>query len=902
MKGSQVTFWALFLSTAVAAHAQLVRLANSTLVLPPALPSASQFTTENALGTRTFSSPMVVTSIRAETNRLFVAERGGVIKVVPSLTTPVPAPTTYLNLADVLGAGETFNTEGENGFLSLVFHPDFATNRTLFVYYSFTAPEPDGTKYFQRLHRIVVNNAASNAPTIESHGAMLTVVDRATNHNGGDLHFGPDGYLYLSLGDEGSGGDAFDNARFINHRYDPVGQVWRTGFWGQMLRLDVDGRPGSINPNSHQQASSLFPSAVHADAYKIPPDNPFIGATLWHGQTIPPETVRTEIWATGLRNPFRWSFDVPTGRLFLGDVGQNAYEEINIIEKGGDYGWSWREGTHPYGNPPDPKTPPAGFNPKEPIFDYGRTLGNCVTGGAVYRGSRLTELFGAYLFADTSGEIIALRQNGGTWSSQIIGTQTNIYDFGHDPRDGDLLFCSGSTVRRLVRSSPTGDPPPATLSALGAFSNLATLQPHAGIVPYEVNVPFWSDHALKRRWFSIRNMTDDVTYSRDGNWTLPTGMVWIKHFDLETTRVDNVGDPSSSRKLETRVLVKTADATYGLSYRWRADQTDADLVPETGMNDPIAVSVDGIQTTQTWRFPSRSECMTCHTAAGGHALSFNTRQLNREHLYGAQTLNQITALEGAGYFSAAVDGVHTLPAFAKADDVSQSLEWRARSYFAVNCSQCHQPGGPASGNWDARATVPTDMANIVKGVLLNNYGDVANRFVAPGDPLHSVALQRIRGIPSRMPPIGSNEIDQSAVDLLTAWINQDLPTRESFAEWQVAEFGSPLPPESAPDEDADGDGLTNRMEYLIGGNPHVATPPSVLKIQPIGDTLHFDFSLPPNRSMVIETSETLQAGSWQPWEVQGNTPIFPAAGGARTLEFPMPGSPNQFFRGRVAAP
>jgi len=901
MKGSRVTACALFLVTVTGAQAQLVRVANTTLNLPASLPSASQFTTENALGTRTFSSPMVVTSVRGETNRLFVAERAGTIKVVSSLVAPIPAPTAYLSLSNVLGSGETFNTQGENGFLSLVFHPAFSTNRTLFVYYSFTRSESGSTKYFQRLHRIVVNSATSNAPAIESHGALLTIVDRATNHNGGDLDFGPDGYLYLSLGDEGDGGDSFDNARFINQRYDPP-NVLRTGFWGQMLRLDVDQRPGSLAPQSHQQDSSTFPSAVHAGTYRIPPDNPFIGFNSWHGQTIDPATVRTEIWATGLRNPFRWSFDVPTGRLFLGDVGQNAYEEINIIEKGGDYGWSWREGKQVYSNPPNPKTPPAGFAPKEPIFDYGRGLGNCVTGGAVYRGNRLTELYGAYVYADTSGEIMALRQNGATWTNQIIGTLGSIYDFGYDPRDGDLLFCSGNSVNRLVRSSPTGDLPPSTLSALGAFSNLTTLQPHAGIVPYEVNVPFWSDHALKRRWFSIRNTTDDVTYSRDENWTLPTGMVWIKHFDLETNRTNNVGVPSSSRKLETRVLVKTASATYGLSYRWRADQSDADLVAEGGMNDPISVTVDGSQTTQTWRFPSRSECMTCHTPAGGHALSFNTRQLNRDNLYGAQTLNQIAALNGAGYFSNAVDEVHTLPAFAKADDASQSLEWRARSYFAVNCSQCHQPGGPASGNWDARATVATDAANIVNGMLLNNYGDGANRFVAPGDPLHSVALRRIQGIPSRMPPIGSNEIDQGAINLLTAWINQDLPTRESFAEWQVAEFGSPLPPRAAPDEDPDGDGLTNRMEYLVGGHPEVPTSPSVLKIQSLDNTLRIDFSLPPNRSMVIETSETLLPGSWKAWDVEGNSPVFPATGGPRMLEFPMPGASGQFFRGRVGAP
>ncbi len=879
-----------------AATAQLVRVGNSTLNLPAQLPVASGFTTENALGGLTFAAPMVVTSIAGESNRLFVVERGGIVQVVTNLS-GTPAKADYLTLSGILGSGETLATNGENGFLSLVFHPAFATNRTLFVYYSLRANEGGTTRYFQRLHRVILSSATSDAPTIASHQPLLTVLDRATNHNGGDIHFGADGYLYLSLGDEGNAGDSFNNARFITQ--DPA--AGRTGFWGQMLRLDVDSRAGNLAPNPSSQASTRFPSAVHSGSYLIPADNPFIGATSWHGDTISPSNVRTEIWATGLRNPFRWSFDQPTGRLFLGDVGQGAYEEINLIQKGGDYGWSWREGRHAYGSPTLPAT---GFNPIDPIFEYPRSggiSGYCVTGGAVYRGNRLTELFGAYVFADYgSGALVALRENGSTWSGELLTSQAGIVHFGHDPRDGDLLFCniSSGVVGRLVRAGTSGTPPPATLSGINAFSNLATLTPQPGIVPYEVNLPFWSDHAGKRRWFSIRNTTDKIVYRRDENWTLPTGMVWIKHFDLETVR----GDPASARKLETRVLVKTATATYGLSYRWRADQSEADLVPENGLSDPISVTVNGAAATQTWRFPSRSECMNCHTAVGGHALSFNTRQLNREHLYGMETLNQLTALDDAGYFSAAVEGVNTLPAFAKADDETQSLEWRARSYFAVNCSQCHQPGGPANGNWDARATVGMDASQIINGALLNNGGDAANRFVVPGDPLHSMARQRLFNGPLRMPPIGSNEEDQSAINLITAWINEELPSRQSFSQWQVAKFGTPLPAKAAATEDPDGDGLDNRTEFLAGTDPESPTPPSLLQIQPEGAALRFSYSLPANRSMIIETSETLAAGSWKAWDVSGNAPLFPKTGGAKTVEFPMPTGPKQFFRGRIATP
>lgn len=880
----------------VHAHAQLVRVPNTTLNLPASLPSATGYTTENALHPLSFNEPMSVVSIRHETNRLFVAERGGILRAV-DLSEEGPEAFEYLDLRDLLETGETFVRNGENGFLSVVFHPEFATNRQLFVYFSLTAG--DG-KLFQRLHRVEVDSASSNTPDISSHERLLTLYDRASNHNGGTIDFGPDGYLYLSLGDEGGGGDPYNNARFITQN--PA--AGRIGFWGQMVRLDVDHRPGNLTPQPHQQNSTSFPSAVNSAAYKVPVDNPFIGRTTWHGLTIDPAMVRNEIWATGLRNPFRWSFDRPTGRLFLGDVGQGAREEINITTAGGDYGWSWREGTHAYNSPPAPVNPPAtGFSPVEPIYDYGRgsngvLSGNCVTGGAVYRGNRLTELFGAYVFADLSGPIVALRESGGSWVAERLGTEANIVHFGQDPRDGDLLFCANGQVKRLVRSGTSGTAPPATLSAVNAFTDLATLHPQPGIVPYGVNVPFWSDHAIKRRWFSIRNSTDKVTYSRDGNWSLPTGMVWVKHFDLEMVR----GQPSSARKLETRVLVKTANGTYGLSYRWRADQTDADLIDEGGMDDPLSITVDGSPATQTWRFPSRGECMNCHTPAGGHALSFNTRQLNREYLYGAQTQNQLTALEVAGYFTNTVGGVHTLPAYAEAGDTTQSREWRVRSYLAVNCSQCHQPGGPASGNWDARATVETDDAMIVNGILLDPAGNAANRFLVPGDVGHSVALRRMQGIPSRMPPIGSNVIDQAGVDLLSDWVTLDLSARRSFAQWQVAMFGEPLPPRAAPDQDPDGDGLSNRMEYLAGTPPEVANPPSLLEAELSGGVLRFEHSLPPNRALVIEMSETLAPNSWVPWDVPGNSPVFPAAGGVRVLEVPVSAEPKRFFRGRISAP
>ena len=448
-------------------------LANTTLAQPPSLPVTTRYTTENALGALTFSAPMCARSVQGETNRIFIAERGGTIQAVTDLS-GTPAKQSYLALTSLLSAGETLRADGENGLLSLAFDPNFATNGTFYVYFSI---DVSGTLY-QRLHQVSVNSPGANTATIFSHKPLLTVLDRATNHNGGDLHFGADGFLYLSLGDEGFGGDGFDNARFINHRNDA--SVQRTGFWGQLLRIAVEADPkaqpgvfpaNTIMPNAHVQNSTAFPSALHGN-YRIPADNPFIGYTLWHSITIDPATVRTEIYATGLRNPFRWSFDPPTGRIFIGDVGQNSYEEINLVSKGDDLGWSWREGLHQYPSPPAPTTPPTapgpgdppgtGFSRRDPIYEYDHTTttatvyGQSVTGGMVYRGNRLPELKGAYLFADyVSGFIVALREQAdGTWTATRLATDNGIVDFGTDPRNGDLIFCDlgAGTVKRLARA------------------------------------------------------------------------------------------------------------------------------------------------------------------------------------------------------------------------------------------------------------------------------------------------------------------------------------------------------------------------------------------------------------------------------------------------------------------
>jgi uncharacterized repeat protein (TIGR03806 family) len=892
-----IPIFCLFATIPVCGLAQLVRVANTTLALPPEPPAeATGYTTENAFGSLAFSLPIAIRNVPGQSSHLFVVQRNsGIERVNLAQNTR----STFLDLAAHLNT--TGNPQrrlaitSENGILSLAFHPDYNQNGFFYVFYStnITNVSNTGAQLYQRVSRFQANGtpgaydqAATANPASEV--PLISQRDQAGNHNGGDMHFGSDGYLYISTGDEGGGNDEWNNARFIDK-----------DFFSAVLRIDVDILPGSLPPNPHvnQPSGAHIASAVHAGTYAIPADNPFIGATTHHGLAIDTAKLRTEIWACGFRNPWRMSFDDPTGRLFVADVGQGTREEVDLVTAGKDYGWSYREGNLAFNSGPGGSTPPAGFNPTAPIHDYARSLGYSITGGVVSRGARLGELAGSYVFADYgSGRVWSLSESGGVWTSQQLfqDAGNNIVAFGTDPRNGDILYCmiGSGVIKRIVRASGGGTPLPALLSQTGAFSNLANLTPHAGIVAYQVNLPFWSDHAEKRRWFSIPDVVPKMQWAKDANWQFPAGQVWIKHFDIET----ELGNPASKRRLETRFLVKNPAGAYGVTYRWRADQTDADLVASSGLDELLPSS-------QTWRFPSRSECMTCHTTAAGFALSFNTRQLNRDQDYSGSSQNQLGALAQAGYFSNALTAVTSLPRMVAAGDDTQSLEIRARSYLAVNCAPCHQPGGGGGNTWDLRAHVTTEDTGVVGGVLNNPNGDAANRFFAPGDTAHSMAVTRMQGGGglSRMPPIGNRVTDTVGVDLLTDWINMELPAWRSFAGWQTENFGSSEDPEAAPDYDWDGDGRSNRMEYLVRSDPKSPDGESLIRIQPSGGET-FEIHVPEvfNRSVLIETSTGLS--EWQPWDAPGNTPDFPAAGGGVKIIEGSHDDMSRFFRANFASP
>lgn len=874
-----LVLFASFVGSLIVSKAQLSRQANTSLKFPPTPEvSAGGYVLTNAFPGLTFDRPVAIASPPGETNRLFVAERTGRILVLNDLSNP--APVVFLDIRDRVfwssWAGNEPDARRAEGLTSFAFHPGFATNGRYFVTYTTVTNTSQGEGHHNRLSEF-------NAASAESEIPYITQFDEGDGHNINDAHFGPDGYLYVAIGDEGdgnTGGDEYNNAQRIDK-----------DFFSAIMRIDVDKRAGSLAPNPHPAADT--------NRYAIPADNPFVGATNFIGKSVDPAKVRTEFYAVGLRNPWRFSFDPLTGQIYEGDVGQHGREEINRIVKGGNYGWSFKEGTLA-----GPKSPaPAGFEFFGPIREYsagyGPDWGFSVTGGVVSRTPHFPELYGHLLFADfASGNLWAMdidRASGDrpTW---LLG-QEGIASFGYDPRDGQVLIVKHNSPGEIMH---LGQPRqsaslPGKLSQAGIFSDLNALTPEYGIYPFEINLPFWSDNAHKKRWFSLPEVTKDFGFRSESNWVHPAGAVWIKHFELEM----RTGDPSSRKRVETRVLIRNNVTGYGLSYKWNEAGTDADLVGEQGENLAFSISEGTQSRQQVWRFPSRQECMLCHTEAGGFALGFNTAQLNRWVTHSGYATNQIGALAGAGFLTNAPDGVQGLRKLAALADTAASRTHRLKSYVAANCAFCHQPGGSAQANalWDARAVTPLSGAGIVNGSLYNP-SEPGAKVIVPGQPQHSEMLKRISTLGSgRMPPIGSSVLDHEAIDLLTQWINEDAVQFESYDQWSARIIGSQG--SASPSADPDGDGIQNHAEYLTGSHPFDRASKFDVSATTENGQFMLTFIQPQNRGMLVEFLDL--NGAWQPMQALHNEMSFPVAPLERNLAEPL-NAGSRIYRLRIIEP
>jgi uncharacterized repeat protein (TIGR03806 family) len=327
---------------------------------------------------------------------------------------------------------------------------------------------------------------------------------------------------------------------------------------------------------------------------------------------------------------------------------------------------------------------------------------------------------------------------------------------------------------------------PKLLSQTGAFKNTSALMPGDELIPCDLIVPFWSDGAVKKRFISVPD--EKIKFAPTGEWVFPRGTVFVKTFELAT----NEANPNLKRRLETRLLVcDSAGGVYGVTYKWRADNRDADLL-ESNLTETISIQTATGVRTQQWYYPSRADCLVCHTANAGLVLGVKTRQLNRDYTYpSGVTDNELRAWNHIGLFDTNLNEaeIKNFPKLANAADTSRSLEDRARSYLDANCAQCHRPRGTVA-YFDARYDTPLAQQNLINGpVLIDERIDNNPRIIKPNDLWRSILYMRTDTTQAfKMPTVARNTIDEQGMNLLRQWI-ESLPGPPVLPPPQISPLG-----------------------------------------------------------------------------------------------------------------
>ncbi len=629
---------------------------------------------------------------------------------------------------------------------SLAFHPDFARNG--FVYLFSNGPTGDQ----KRTNRVARYTVAPDTHVIAPDSEQTVIEWRSMGHDGGDLVFGLDGMLYITTGDGTGDSDTWDSGQTLDD------------LLGSVLRIDVD-KPTDARP------------------YAVPADNPFVNTP----------NARGEIWAYGLRNPWRMCVDRQTGHLWVGNNGQDLWETAHLVNRGDNFGWSVYEGSHPFylGRRRGP-TPLV-----LPTIEHHHAEFRSLTGGDVYYGQQFPELAGAYLYGDySSGRIWGMKHDGQhpLWHRELADTQLAIAAF-RTTRSGQLLVVdhTGGALYRLVRNQTTAPPTPfpQRLSETGLFATTSEHRPAAGVIPYSINAPGWHDGATAERYLAVPGDAQ-VGYTSGPSWTFPDGTALVQTLSIEQSSREDGADANEAtiRRIETRVLLRQQGEWAGFSYRWNDEQTDAVLVPRDGADATLPIADS--QPQRSWRFPSRAECLACHSRAANFVLGLTEAQLNRDHNYPAGADNQLRSLDHIGLFSAPLpkppaELARLTDPHDESQDGSQNIEARARAYLHVNCSVCHVAAGGGNARMELGLATPTaDMKLIGARPQHDTFGIDNAMLVAPGEPDRSVLVRRLsqRGA-GQMPPLVSRAVDVAAVELLRTWISQLQPTRPFVRDWQL---------------------------------------------------------------------------------------------------------------------
>ena len=677
----------------------------------------------------TFTEPVEVVSMPG-TNRLVVAEREGRVYGFPD-DRDTTARELLLDLKQLPSLSQLFG---------IAFHPNFEENRYVFLTYNREEHDPRGT----RVSRFRVGEQEPFRIDIRSEELIIDWY--AGGHNGGCLRFGPDGYLYIASGD-GSAASPPDQLRTGQDISDLLGSV---------LRIDIDRPDGER-------------------LYSVPDDNPFLEM----------KDARPEVWAYGFRNPWKFAFDPFTGDLWAGDVGWEMWELVYRIERGGNYGWSLVEGPQPVHNEAQPGPTPV----LSPMVSHSHTEARSVTGGYVYRGSRLSELTGAYIYGDyVTGKIWALRTVNGELASvqELADADFRIIAFAED-RHGEIYVVGyDGTIHEIVLGENSGANPdfPDQLSETGLFSSVEGRVPVSGVIPYSINAEPWEDGARSERVIALPGSPTLAVHTTEdlqlgivpGAWAFPPDTVFAKTLSLPLVS----GDAIVWRPVETQVLHMNRDTWRAYAYAWNDEATDAMLVPAEGSSRVYTVADmadGGVPREQTWRISGRTECVVCHTTRAGSIHGFKPEQLNRDHNFGSVTDNQLRTYVHIGLIDSP-QGQRSIPS---PDDPSADLHSRARAYLHINCGHCHLQGGGGTAHFKLLFDEPLLQPALVSNrPTQGSFGIPAAKVVNCAHPYQSVLLYRMAKLgPGRMPRAGSGRVDETGIRLIRNWIENLTPLRRT---------------------------------------------------------------------------------------------------------------------------